>query len=762
VQLDRAPLLADTTKTGSAWCAAYSGLIDGWLRDLIATATDASSSGVALVAVGGYGRAELAPGSDIDVMLLHGGRADIDDIANRVWYPIWDANLHLGHSVQTVKQALGLASDDLDTATALLSARHITGDHELTAELHRGAHSQWSKKAKRWLQVLGDRVDERHGSAGEVAFRLEPDLKDGRGGLRDVHALRWAEYAEPVLIGHDDAALQAAYEVLLSARVELQRLTNRNSNLLTLQEQRGVAERLGMSDADALMTGIAEAARTIAWTSDDTWRRIRYSARTPLGRLGSRRPRELFPGIVLRDEELHVDREVAERDPLTTLRAALAAAREECAIERASLEVLATAPPLPEQWPADARKLFVELFLTGRAAIGVIEALDQRGVWTRLLPEWAPVRAKPQHNAYHRFTVDRHLLEATANASMFVNRVARADLLLLGALFHDLGKGHPGDHTEVGMDLVRKLAPRLGFDDADTDTLVFMVEQHLLLPDVATRRDLDDPATIERVAEAVGSIERLELLAALTEADSIATGPAAWSPWKAQLLSQLVERTAAVLAGGDMVVVPARTFPSPEQLDALQEPGQRIAADGDVLTVMTFDRPGLFSRVTGVLAMHGLDVLTAGVHSTDEGRALEEFRVNDPYRDETPWDRVIADIERALDGKLAVHARVAERARTYGRQVYNPLARGSSVTIDNGASPHATVIDVETGDRIGVLYAIARALAELDLDVRSAKVQTLGVRVVDAFYVRDRQGNKIYDADILQEIERAILHNLAT
>jgi [protein-PII] uridylyltransferase len=291
---------------------------------------------------------------------------------------------------------------------------------------------------------------------------------------------------------------------------------------------------------------------------------------------------------------------------------------------------------------------------------------------------------------------------------------------------------------------------------------VFLVEHHLLLPDVATRRDLDDPATIERVAEVVGSIERLELLAALTEADSIATGPAAWSPWKAHLLSELVERTESVLAGGDMIVVPARTFPSPEALAALAEPGQRITADGDILTVMTFDRPGLFSRVTGVLAMHGLDVLTAGVHTTESGRALEEFRVNDPYRDETPWPRVIADIERALEGKLAVHARVAERARNYGRQVYNPLARGSSVTIDNTASPQATVIDVETGDRIGVLYAIARALAELEVEVRSAKLQTLGVRVVDAFYVTDRRGEKIYDDDRLQEIERAILHNLAT
>jgi [protein-PII] uridylyltransferase len=760
VELDRAPLLADTSRTGAAWCAAYSELVDGWLERLLNAATD-DEKGVALVAVGGYGRAELAPGSDIDVMLVHTGRSDIDDIANRIWYPIWDAKLHLGHSVQTPRQALGLASDDLDTATALLSTRAVAGDAALAEELVAGAHAQWSKKAKRWLQALGDRVEERHATAGEVAFRLEPDLKDGRGGLRDVHALRWAEAAQPVIAHHDDDALVAAYEVLLAARVELQRLTGRNANLLTLQDQRGVAEQLGHGNPDLLMKGIAEAARTIAWTSDDTWRRIRYSARTSFGRLGGRRSRELFPGIVLRDEELHVEREAAQRDPLTALKTALAAAREDVAIERESLELLATTPTLEGEWPQEARDLLVELFLTGRPAIRVVEALDQRGVWTRLFPEWLPVRAKPQHNAYHRFTVDRHLLEATANAAAIVSRVKRPDLLVMGAFMHDLGKGLEGDHTKVGMELVRALAPRMGFDATDTDTLVFLVEQHLLLPDEATRRDLDDPATIERVAQIVGSIDRLELLAALTEADSIATGPAAWSPWKAQLLAQLVERTETVLAGGEMMVMPARAFPSPEQLAALDEPGQRISGQDNVLTIMTDDRPGLFSRVTGVLAMHGLDVLTAGIHTSDGGRALEEFRVNDPYRDETPWPRIVADIERALDGRLAVHARVAERARTYGRQVYSPLARGSSVTIDNNASPHATVIDVETGDRIGVLYAIARALAELDLDVRSAKVQTLGVRVVDAFYVYDRGGNKIDDADMLQEIERAILHNLS-
>ncbi len=762
MELDRGPLLADRSRTGAGWCKAYSDLVDHWLIALLLAAVGAETNGVAVVAVGGYGRAELCPGSDIDVMLVHERRGDIDELANRLWYPIWDAGLQLGHSVQTPKQALGLANDDLDTATALLSARHVAGDSRLSSEVGGAAHAQWTKRSKRWLQALGDRVEERHETAGEVAFRLEPDLKDGRGGLRDVHALRWAEAADDrVIIEHDDAALVQAYDVLLEARVELQRLTARNSNVLNLQEQRAVSENLGLDDPDVLMKNIAEAARTIAWTSDDTWRRVRANGRGISARV-ARRGKDISPGITLRDDELHVDPVAASNDQVMALRVAVEAAKNDVAIERESLELLATTPTVPQKWSAEARSLFVELFLTGRPAIRVVEALDQRGVWTRVLPEWLPVRAKPQRNAYHRFTVDRHLLEATANAAQIAGRVKRPDLLVIGALLHDIGKGHPGDHTEVGVKLVAELAARMGFSADDADTLVAMCEHHLLLPDVATRRDLDDPSTIQKVAAQVGTLDRLELLAALTEADSIATGPSAWSPWKAQLLAQLVDRTEIVLAGGEMAVVPARTFPTPEQLVALTEPGQRIVGENDTLTVMTDDRSGLFSRVTGVLAMHGLDVLTAGVYSSEDGRALEEFRVNDPYREQTPWPRVIADVERALEGRLAVHARVAERARTYGRQTYSLQARGSSVVIDNQASDDATVIDVETGDRIGVLYAIARALAELDLDVRSAKVQTLGVRVVDAFYVRDRDGNKIVDADILEEIERAVLHNLAS
>src|SRR5581483_10621983 len=260
--------------------------------------------GVALVAVGGYGRSELCPQSDIDVYLVH-DRADAAEVAERVWYPIWNEALHLGHSVCTVREALKLAADDLQTATALLAARHIAGDERITAALVAGTTELWQKRAKRWLTELGATVAMRHEKAGEVAFAVEPDLKEGRGGLRDVHALTWAEVAQPTLLETDRVSLSAAYGVLLDARVELQRHNGRAANVLALEDQDGVAAALELTDADALINRVADAARTIAWISDDTWRRIRSTGRGPLGRL-ARRNRTIDGELAIRDGEVHV------------------------------------------------------------------------------------------------------------------------------------------------------------------------------------------------------------------------------------------------------------------------------------------------------------------------------------------------------------------------------------------------------------------------------------------------------------------------
>jgi [protein-PII] uridylyltransferase len=390
----------------------------------------------------------------------------------------------------------------------------------------------------------------------------------------------------------------------------------------------------------------------------------------------------------------------------------------------------------------------------------LLEALDQQGVWERYVPEWPGVRSRPQRNAYHRFTVDRHLWEAAVGAGALVGRVTRPDLLMLAGLFHDIGKGEPGDHTRNGERMLAGIGPRMGLDEHDTEVLVALCRHHLLLADVATRRDIDDPATIDGVARAVASREVLGLLAALTEADSLATGSAAWSEWKAGLVRALVARVDHVLGGGAAREV-SDEFPSAEQRALLAAGAQTIRTAGDRLTVVTPDRHGLFSRVAGVLSLHGLGVLDAAVAS-EGGWAIEVFRVESSFGPTFTWDRVVADLHLALAGRLAIRARLADRVRTYGdRRARQPADTEPEVRFDLDASEDATVVEVHATDGLGVLYRITSALADLDLDIVGAKVQTLGPQVVDSFFVRSSDGAKVADPAVLTEIERALLHALA-
>ena len=757
----RAQLAADDSLVGRALVDTWTAEVDRWLAELVVAAVEGGDpGGIALVAVGGYGRAELSLQSDIDVVLLHAGRTDIGEVADRLWYPIWDARLKLGHSVRTVKEALALAADDLDTATGLLQVRHLAGDRRLTDELARKAELQWRKRAKRWLEAMAARVRERHARAGEVAFLLEPDLKEGRGGLRDVHALRWAQAARSILWETDHASLDDAYDTLLAVRVELHRRTGRAGDRLLLQEQDAIADALDRPDADALMREVAQAARTIAWTSDDAWARIQSSLVGPLGR--ARRARDLGGGLRLRDGEVaiaeHVD---VAADPALPLRAAAVGAAHGTQLDRATLARLADEAPVPAApWTSATRAALVDLLAAGPPALLLLEALDQQGVWERYIPEWPSVRSKPQRNAYHRFTVDRHLWEAAVGAGALVGRVGRPDLLVLAGLFHDIGKGEPGDHTDNGVRLLATIGPRMGLDSHDTDVLISLCRHHLLLPDVATRRDIDDPATIEGVAAAVGSREVLELLAALTEADSLATGPAAWSDWKAGLVHALVARVDHVLGGGEAREV-ADEFPTAAQRALLGAGQQAVVADADTLTVVTPDRPGLFSRVAGVLSLHGLGVLDASV-ATEAGWAIEVFRVESSFGPTFSWDKVLGDLDLALAGRLAIRARLADRVRTYGNH-RRPARAGEvepEVRFDLTSSATSTVVEVHATDGLGVLYRITSALADLDLDIVGARVQTLGPQVVDSFFVRAGDGAKVTDPGVLAETERALLHAL--
>jgi [protein-PII] uridylyltransferase len=384
---------------------------------------------------------------------------------------------------------------------------------------------------------------------------------------------------------------------------------------------------------------------------------------------------------------------------------------------------------MPEPWPRSALDAFVSLLSAGGGVVMVFEELDQAGLLTSLLPEWETVRSKPQRNSYHRFTVDRHLVEAAAAAATLTRRVARPDLLLIGALLHDIGKGYPGDHTVVGMEVVARMAPRLGLDEHDTGVLVAMVEHHLLLPDVATRRDLDDPATARAVADAVGSIEVLELLQALTEADSAATGPAAWSSWKGQLVSELTRRAGALLEG--------RPAPAPAMLTLAQEEvvarGEfALEADGESVLVVAPDRPGLLSLAAGVLALHRLDVRAASAFARG-ATAVTLYPVTPRFGALPDWTVVREDLRDAVVGSLPLVERLTAGEAAYARP--DRHAAPSTVRLVDDASETATVVEVRAPDELGVLHRIAHVLETHGLDVRSAHVSTLGADVVDAFYV---------------------------
>jgi [protein-PII] uridylyltransferase len=755
ITLRRTELLADRSLDGPAFCTAWSAAVDTWLAEVFG-ALHADTSGLCLLAVGGYGRGALAPNSDLDVVLVHRGRKGPDEaLLRELWYPIWDTGLRLGHAVRRSNWRATPSDDELDTATSLLSTRVLAGDVEVGRELADHALAAWRKDRHKWLPVLRARGDQRHQSSGEVAFMLEPDLKQGRGGLRDVHTVDWLRAAGLDFIDADLDAVADAERSLLDVRVALHRTTQRTEDVIRLEDQDAVAESAGFGSATAMMTRLATVARELAWVLDSRWAAHDRSTVSSWPA-----PERVASGVVRDLGEIHLAESASVRDdPTLLLRVAIAAARSSSPIARATLVRLGDeVDAWTEDWPAGAVDEFVAFMLEGDRAIPVWEALDHAGLLTRLIPEWEPVRARPQRNAYHRFTVDRHSWQAVAEAARLADRVHRADLLLLGALFHDIGKGYPGDHSDVGVELVCEVAPRLGLDAADTETLATLVKYHLLLPEVATRRDLADPATVAHVVDIVRDQSTLELLATLTEADSLATGPTAWSPWKAELMASLVERCSHVLGGGDVDEVTWRLFPTGEVLARMANGELWVDCDGEQLVAVSPDLPGTLSRVAGALALHDLDVLSAQAHSDEQGMAASSFRFTVPLRG-IDHDAVTADVRRALSSELAISARLADRARTYRRRRRTSAIKPeTAVVFDHHASGNATVIEVRAPDTLGLLHRLTLALAELGLDVRHATVQTLGPQAIDTFYVRTRSGTKLLADHHRAEVERALLH----
>src|SRR5215468_9982820 len=747
---------------------------DRWLASLLG-----DEAGVALVAVGGYGRRELLPGSDLDVLLLHAGRPDISRLADRIWYPIWDSGTRLDHAVRTPCEGREVARGDLRAALGLLHARHVAGDPGLTAELRAGVLADWRAAAGVRLAELQALHVARAQRSGELAFLLEPDLKEARGGLRDASAIH-AVAAAWVAPG-PGPRVRAAHELILDSRHALHEVTGRRADRLVLQEQDEVARVLELADADELLGRLAGAGRTVAYALDQSFRQAQRSrgarpgtGRTRLGLLGagqrgagehgarrgpppvSAHRRPLAEGLVEQDGEVVLARSAdPATDPVLPLRAAAAAAQAGLALAPRALARLAGCPPLPVPWPAEARDALAALLGAGQAAIGVWEALDQEELITRLLPDWERVRNRPQRNPLHTFTVDRHLVETAAHAAALTRTVARPDLLLIAALLHDIGKGWPGDHRLTGEVVARDTASRIGLAAGDAGLVAGAVRHHLLLPQAATRRDLDDPVTVAQVAQAVGSRALLELLHALAIADGQATGPAAWNDWKAGLVSELVRRVGAALGGEP----PPAPLPLRSDQIALAGRGEpAVMVNGPEVTVVAPDRPGLLWQAAGVLASHRLAVRSANAASCGD-MAVTAFTVAHHYGEPPDATLVTSDLRRALAGQLDVAQRLHQREQASPRPTAGVAP--PTVTLVDDASDTATVVEVRAHDAPGLLWRIGRALGECGLDLRAARVETLGAEAVDVFYVVDAAGEPVKDAGTRGKIAAEVLGALS-
>ena len=747
------------------------GLIDGWLCDIWAAATqDRPTPGLALVSVGSLARRECGPLSDLDLVLLHDTRVlspvELNELAERIWYPIWDAKIKLDHSVRTVAQCRDVAKSDLSAVAGLLDARHIAGDVELVNAARATVAHDWRGTARSRLPALVETVTARHDRHGELAHLIEPDLKESRGGLRDMTIVR--ALTDAWLADRPHGAVDTAYQRLLDVRDAIHVVTGRGRDRLMLADQDGVAALLGYNDPDDLLTDISADAREVSFALESTMRRASQSQRARTLRVGPRRP-TLTPlgyGVHLHDGEVVLGpRSDPSADPLLVLRAATVAARNNLPLAPATLHNLATrSAPMQTPWPVHARLLLADLLSAGPGLVNVWEGLDLAGVISSWIPEWSAVRSRPQRNAVHRHTVDRHLVETVVAASTLVRRVSRPDLLLVAALLHDIGKvAGAHDHSVEGARIVRPIVERLGLSGADADTVVLLVREHLTLMDLATRRDPTDPRTIERVVSTVGgSHHTLELLEVLTEADAIAAGPLAWTDWRQRLLARLLAR---VRASGqlDLAVTPPRPdadfalTAAMSQALAAAEPWVGLSSHGTVheLTIVDRDRLGLFADTAGLLAGLGFVVRSALVRTVD-GVAANEWHVEAPSGAVPEPARIARDLARLASGDRGPLGGVQRRRQVRPSSPSGrPLAPSRALVLSD-ASDTATVIEVRAGDRPGLVHDIGLTLARSGLNVRSAHVATYAGQALDTFYITEFGGRPLTPARVAATVASII------
>lgn len=803
---------------------------------------------LAIVAVGGYGRGEMNPASDVDVMFLYPWKASpyVQTVSERVLYALWDLGLEVGNAVRRISDAVKMAQQDLTVRTAFLDSRFLAGDRALFDEYEKVIQKEvLYKDVDRFIDDKVRELRQRHEKFGGSVYILEPNVKEGQGGLRDLHTALWIAKARYKIRELKDLKLKGlmtdreynlvdrSVDFLWQVRSELHYQSGRKNDRLTFEHQEAMPEALGIRGTKRSLAVErfmrAYYLRALA-ISEFAERIIVHCGRSPSRTrrlVGYLTQREVAPGFKVFNGEVTVTSPTLFEDrPAAIMEAFEHAARLSLPLSgfleglvRQSLGRIDAAFRRDPEVNASFRRL-LEL----KRGVGTaLRAMNRLHVLGAYVPEFGRLLCKMQHDVYHVYTVDEHLLKAVdqlrtlqkgeyierfPQLSAIADEIERPDLLILGVFLHDIGKGHGHGHVPRGARIAVRVGTRMGYPPEDVEVLEFLALHHLTMSQLAQKRDLGDQKLIRGFAQQMGMLERLRMLYVLTFADMRAVGPEVWTPWKGSLLQELYEKAAAVLDGRsagiarpDERMAAARSeamaklrgefddatcdayFKSlPPRYLLINEPDD-IAAHARValtqggrplatslvqradrgyfeLVVSTLDVPGLFARIAGVLAGHNVNILSAQVHTRKDGHALDIFQLSSPVTDalDDPrrWERVLADLEAAITGRLRVADLVARRQRpsVLGGRPRPKVA--TSIQVDNEASDMYSVIDVYAQDRIGLLYSITSALASLGLTIALAKITTKGDRAEDVFYVTDIFGQKVTSPSKLEDIRSTL------
>jgi [protein-PII] uridylyltransferase len=809
----------------------HSQLIDDYLVSCFVNCPEARE-GMSLVALGGYGRKELFPYSDIDLLLLHAPEAEerLGPVTEALFYPLWDAGLEVGHGVRTIDACLADARQDFFFQVALLDARHLAGSQPLFATMHQAFHRELIAGHRReFLQNMMRHRNERHQRYGMHSYQLEPHIKESRGGFRDIQAMIWVSHAlfglqelpaieEAGLISpQEKEAFAQARDFLIKIRNRLHYLSGRKNDQLFFEYQVEMAKAFKYQDTRAtlgverFMQDIYRHLQTIATTTDLFFEHVDET-------LGSPRPnpveQTIEPGITVRQDRLHLtDQALLEKRPYLLMRLFAQAGKTGLEIHHRSRKIVTANLHLVDDRLRHSKRMakaFFDVLENARDVLGVLSVMLDTGLLTAYLPEFEQIRALAQHDVYHVFTVDRHLLQTVAELKKLslsktpFAGVESPQVLVLAALLHDIGKGHHEDHARRGSQLAAGVGKRLGLTEAETACLGFLVEKHLFLTVTALRRDLEDDAFIRQCAEQIQSPERLTMLYLLSIADAKATGPTAWTEWKGALLleislkiAHLLERKDTVLpdksqgagwmleqvralmgkeAPSDCGILPEEyllSFP-PEEVahhlrlrPKLKNGKQAITEPADhglfwSVLVVAQDSTGLLAKICGTLALHGLNVVSAQIFTWEDGTVVDVLNVR-PAAEQTyaeqDWPALGEDLNLALKNRLGLSHRLVEKFRTAFRTPGQKNVQAAPrVVIDNMASEQYTIIEVFANDRPGLLYDITRTLADFELNIHRARISSDGDQVVDVFYTLDSFATKINSPSFQEEISKALLH----